>query len=180
VKTFDDPEREKWQQPEKVILALAIKPDQAIADIGAGTGYFAFRIAAAEPKCKIYAADIEQEMIDYMSKIATKKKVCNLIPTLISANSPNLPEKIDLVIVVDTYHHIDNRTKYFSQLRQLLRPGGRIAIIDFTAESPVGPPKQHRISKEEVIKELSLAGLKLDQDLKILPNQYFVIFRSMK
>lgn len=178
VKVFDDPKRDAWQRPEKVVSALSVEPNQVVADIGAGTGYFAFRIAQAHPTAKVYAADVEKEMVDYLAKTVKERAIPNVIPFQINPSTPDLPERIDLALVVDTYHHIDNRSNYFKQLGSRLTPNGRVAIIDFTMESPEGPPKKHRITKEEVVKELAAAGLRLDKEVNELPHQYFLIFRS--
>jgi SAM-dependent methyltransferase len=101
-----------------------------------------------------------------------------LVPILASAESSNLPEPVDLVIVVDTYHHIDNRITYFSKLRASLRPNGRLAIVDFKADSPEGPPPEHRIPLEKVTSELEAAGYTLVATHLFLPRQYFLVFHA--
>jgi|AGTN01.1.fsa_nt_gi Methylase involved in ubiquinone/menaquinone biosynthesis len=177
VKVFDDPKRDKWQRPEKVVSALNVEPKQIVADIGAGTGYFSFRIAKSQPEAKVYAADVEKEMVDYLTKVVKERAIPNVIPFQIKPGTPDLPERIDLALVVDTYHHIDDRVSYFSELRSRLRPDGRVAIIDFTMDSPEGPPRKHRILKEDLVKELSAAGFCLDNEVDELPYQYFLIFK---
>lgn len=177
VKKFDDPARAKWQKPDDVIKALKLEPNCTIADIGAGTGYFSLRIAKADPTVKVYAADVEPDMVDYMKKQSRMRSLPNHIALKISSDKPDLPKPVDLVLVVDTFHHIDDRTRYFKLLKEKLKANGRIAIIDFTAESPEGPPPEHRISKAEVEKEMKEAGYRLDQDIKLLPYQYFLTFK---
>lgn len=179
VKVFDDPKRDKWQMPEKVVSALKVEPKQIVADIGAGTGYFSFRIAKSQPSAKVYAADVEKEMVDYLAKTVKERAIPNVIPFQIQAGTPDLPERIDLALVVDTYHHIDDRASYFKELRSRLRPNGRVAIIDFTMASPEGPPKKHRILKDDVVKELAAAGFHLDKEVNELPYQYFLIFKPI-
>jgi len=88
-----------------------------------------------------------------------------------------LPAKINLVIIVNTYHHIDDRIRYFKKLKDLLLPGGRLAIVDFTKASTMGPPVEHRISKDQVEAELNEAGFDLSEDLDLLPNQHFLVFK---
>ncbi|HET9024431.1 MAG TPA: class I SAM-dependent methyltransferase [Burkholderiaceae bacterium] len=176
-KVFDDPARDAWQKPHEVVQALELKPDTVVADIGAGTGYFAVRLAHMTPKGRVYAVDIEPDMVKYLGERAQKSGLKNLTPVLGTPGDPRLPEKVDLVLMVDVYHHIDQREAYFRELAGRLKPGGRIAIIDFTRESPVGPPPASRIAANEVMAEMKLAGYVLTNEHKILPNQYFLEFK---
>lgn len=175
-KVFDDPERDKWQLPEKVVEALNIRPKDVVADIGAGTGYFAFRIAKAQPAAKVYAADVEKDMLEFLAAESKRQNSKNVIPFEIKTTKPELPEKISVVLVVDTFHHIDSRVQYFKDLKSSLAKNCRIVIIDFTDKSPVGPPQDHRIDKKEVIAELEEAGFRLSKEHDFLPNQYFLEF----
>ena len=100
------------------------------------------------------------------------------MPMQASADAANLPEPVDVALVVDTYHHIGNRTQYFAKLKSSLRPAGRLVIIDFKADSPTGPPVQHRISAERVTQELEVAGYALVDTLQFLPRQYCLIFAT--
>ncbi|RTL46115.1 MAG: methyltransferase domain-containing protein [Candidatus Melainabacteria bacterium] len=178
VKIFDDPARDRWQKPEAVIPALNIHNNDRVADIGAGTGYFSLRIARAFPSVTVYAADVEPDMIDYMKKQTKKELLPNHKPLKVKPNEIHFPRKVNLILVVDTYHHIDDRVKYFSALKKQLRRNGKIAIIDFTAESPEGPPLEHRISKEKLVAEMNTAGFAVSEDISLLPNQYFLIFQT--
>jgi ubiquinone/menaquinone biosynthesis C-methylase UbiE len=176
-KKFEDPARDAWQKPDEVVSALKLQSADKIADIGAGTGYFAWRLAKAIPQGRVYAVDVEKDMIDYLKEVGTKKNLSNLIPIHGTATDPKLPEKVNVALVVDTYHHIDSRPEYFRQLRQSLLPDARLVIIDFHEKSEEGPPPEHRLRKEEVISELKEAGYQLEDTLHFLPNQYFLIFR---
>ncbi len=176
VKKFDDPARDEWQKPDEVIKALKIGENDKIADIGAGTGYFSLRIAQAYPSVKVYAADVEPSMVKYLKKKTQMKGLSNHFPIKVRTDRADLPSKVNLVIVVDTYHHIDDRDTYFSEMKKVLFPEGRIAIIDFTSDSPEGPPTKHRISKSDLQEEMKKAGYALDQDISLLPYQYFLIF----
>jgi len=177
VEKFDAPARNDWQKPDQVIQALNLKDTDRIADIGAGTGYFSLRIARAHPSVTVYATDVEPDMIKYLEEQTQKEGLHNHIPILIKPNNIHLPEKVNIVIVVDTYHHIDDRVSYFAKLKKQLLPDNKIAIIDFSAESPEGPPPEHRISKEALIEEMKNAGYSVEKELTFLPNQYFVIFK---
>jgi SAM-dependent methyltransferase len=173
---FDDPKRDAWQKPHEVIEALALKSDAVVADIGAGTGYFAARLANMLPRGQIYAIDIEPDMVKYLAERARRENLPNVKAITASADDPHLPTSVDVMLLVDVYHHIDNRENYFSRLRSSLNPGGRLVIIDFTLDSPDGPPKQMRIAPKTVKDELSKAGYVLRKEHAFLPRQYFLEF----
>jgi cyclopropane fatty-acyl-phospholipid synthase-like methyltransferase len=173
---FDDPKRDEWQKPQEVIAALALAPDARVADLGAGTGYFAVRLARAVARGRVYGVDVEPDMVRYLGERALREGLANVTAVQASAADPKLPEPVDLVLVVDTYHHIGSRETYFRNLRSALRPGGRVAIIDFTDRSPVGPPKSARIAPGRVQAEMRSAGYTLVQDHALLPYQYFLVF----
>ncbi len=177
-KQFDNPERDAWQKPDEVVEALGLTPAMSVADIGAGTGYFAARIAKRVAQGKVFAADIEPDMVRYLGERAGREHLANIVPVQTGDDAANLPEPVDLILVVDTYHHIGNRTRYFAKLLASLRPGGRLVIIDFKADSPNGPPVQHRIPPEKVAEELGAAGYALSETRPILPRQYFLVFQK--
>jgi SAM-dependent methyltransferase len=177
---FDDPDRDAWQQPREVIKALALKPDALVADIGAGTGYFTVRLARVVRAGKVYAADLEPQMVKHLEVRAKREKLPNVIPVQAALDDPRLPEPVDLALFVDVYHHIDDRRAYFERLKRALKPGGRIAIIDFTLDSEIGPPPRARVSPERVKSELAAAGYRLGDELTFLPNQYFLVFTTQK
>jgi len=176
-KVFDDPQRDAWQKPHEVIQALKLKPDAVVADIGAGTGYFAVRFAHMVPKGRVYAVDAEPDMVRYLGERAKRSGLGNLTAVQAQPGSPKLPGPVDLAILVDVYHHIDDREQYFRRLQNSLKPGARLAIIDFRLDSPVGPPRPARIAPEQVKAEMKRAGYLLAEDHGFLPNQYFLIFR---
>jgi SAM-dependent methyltransferase len=179
-KMFDDPERDKWQKPHEVIQALALKPDAIIADIGSGTGYFSVRLSHMVPKGRIYGVDIEPDMVKYLANRAKQSGLNNLIAVQAVPDDPRLPEKVDLMIIVDTYHHIEGRDRYFRELHHYLKPRGRIAIIDYRMDAPGGPPKSARSTPEAIEAELKAVGYVLVQTHDFLPRQYFLIFQSTK
>ena len=174
---FDDPKRDAWQKPHEVIQALALKPDAVIADIGAGTGYFSARLANMVPKGRIYAVDTEPEMVKHLAQRAKREGLKNLIAVAARADDAKLPQKADLAIFVDVYHHVENRQRYFRKLAESLKPEGRIAVIDFRMDSPDGPPKAARIEPDRVKAEMKSAGYELVQEHAFLPRQYFLVFR---
>ncbi|MBI2959731.1 MAG: class I SAM-dependent methyltransferase [Betaproteobacteria bacterium] len=176
-KVFDDPGRDASQKPREVIQALALKSDSVVADIGAGTGYFAVRFARAAPKGRVYGVDVEPDMVKYLAKRAEREGLKNLTAVLAGADDPRLPEKVDLVVTVNVFHHLPDRERYFRNLRGSLKPGGRVAIIDHSMASREGPPRSMRISPERVKKELKSAGYAFVQQHGFLPGQYFLVFR---
>jgi SAM-dependent methyltransferase len=177
---FDDPKRDAWQKPHEVIQALALKPDAVIADIGSGTGYFSVRLAHMVPKGRVYGVDIEPDMVKYLAERAKREGLKNLIAVTGAPGDPLLPEKVDLILMVDTYHHIEDRDRYFRTLHDSLKPGGRIAIIDFRMDSPDGPPKSARSTSDGIKAELNRVDCTLVQEHAFLPNQYFLIFEQAK
>jgi cyclopropane fatty-acyl-phospholipid synthase-like methyltransferase len=175
-KMFDDPARDAWQMPDRVIAALGLKPGQAVADIGSGTGYFAVRLARSAAAPKVYGADIEPGMVKYLRDRAAKEGLSNIVSIQAAPDSPNLPEPVDVVLIVDTYHHIGEREAYFRKLAKSLKPGGRVAIIDFKPDSPEGPPKEFRFAAEQFKSEMSKAGYRLQAEYTFLPRQQFLVF----
>ena len=174
---FDDPARDAWQKPHEVIGALGLSAGASVADIGAGTGYFAVRLAHMVSGGKVYAVDTEPDMVKYLAERASKSGLTNLIALQGTPASPNLPAKVDLVLLVDVFHHIGDRVRYFRDVRASLTAGGKVAIIDFRADSPVGPPAQARLAPQQVIDEMVQAGYALDKTQDFLPNQYFLTFK---
>jgi cyclopropane fatty-acyl-phospholipid synthase-like methyltransferase len=173
---FEDPARDAWQKPEEVIAALALPPDAKAADIGSATGYFAVRLARALPQGHVYGVDIEADMARYLTERARREGLGNLTAVLGEPADPKLPEPVDLVLVVNTYHHISERTAYFRKLRGSLTPRGRVAIIDVRKGQPKGPPEQYRLEPAQVRQELEAAGYRFAGEHGFLPNQYFLLF----
>lgn len=175
-KSFDDPARDEWQMPGRVIDALALAPGQVVADIGAGTGYFTVRLAKASARPKVYAVDIEAAMVTYVRQRAAKEGLTQVVAVLGTATSANVPEPVDVVLVVDTYHHIPNRQMYFRELRKSMKPTARLAIIDFRKGAPSGPPEEFRFTAEQITAELKPAGFALRAQHDFLPRQLFLIY----
>lgn len=177
-RVFDDPQRDAWQKPHEVISALELESDAVIADIGSGTGYFAVRFARMVPKGRVYGVDTEPGMVKYLALRAQREGLRNVVAVSGSSDDAHLPEAADLIILVDVFHHIEDRERYFRRLAASLKPGGRIAIIDFRLDSPQGPPRRVRIAPERVKADLNRAGYVLVQEHAFLPMQYFLVFRA--
>lgn len=175
-KRFEDPGRDAWQRPEEVIAALGLPPDAKVADVGSATGYFAVRLARAVPQGHVFGVDVEPDMARYLGERARQEGLGNLTAVLGEPADPKIPEPVDLVLLVNTYHHIEGRQAYFRQLLGSLTPRGRVAIIDFRKGQPMGPPEESRLAPEAVRREMEAAGYRFVEEHGFLPNQYFLLF----
>lgn len=174
-KSFDNPERDAWQQPDAVIAALGLAPAMTVADVGAGTGYFTVRLARAVPQGQVIATDIEPDMVRYLNERAQKEQLSNVRAVLAGAADPKLPPaSADRILVVDVWHHIEDRAHYAAGLAAALRPGGQVAIVDFTQEANHGPPKEMRLLPEAIMADLRGAGLDAQLSPTKLPDQFIV------
>lgn len=176
---FESPERAAWQKPDEVVAALEVRPGMTVADVGAGTGYFSVRFAAAVGEGgAVLAADIEPAMVGYLRDRAEEEGLGNLVPVLASAADPRIPAgAADLIFICDTWHHIGDRVNYARRLAGDLAPGGRVAILDFLpGDLPVGPPAGHKMSAGEVKAEMDEAGFRLAAAPDLLPYQYLLVF----
>jgi arsenite methyltransferase len=176
---FDDPARDEWQKPATVVAALGIRPGMTLADLGAGTGYFSRHLSAAVgPDGTVFAVEPEPKLLAYLRDRAEREKTANVVPVLASLDDPRLPPRaVDVVLVVDTFHHIDGRVAYFRRLRRVLRDGGRVAIVDWHARPlPVGPPPEHKLARDQVVDEMRAAGYALVAEPDVLPYQYVLVF----
>ncbi|MBZ5578970.1 MAG: class I SAM-dependent methyltransferase [Acidobacteriia bacterium] len=171
-KVLEDPSRDEWQKPHEVVMALNLKSTDVIADIGAGTGYFARRFA--NHAGKVYAVDIDRELL----AIAEKGAPANLTTVLAAPDDPRLPaHSVDIIFICDVLHHIENRAAYYPKLAETLKQGGRIVVIEFyKKDMPIGPPASMKLSDAEVISEFRNAGFTLAKRLDILPYQYYLFF----
>ena len=174
--TFDAPERDGWQMPERVVETLALAPNAEVADLGAGTGYFSMRLARAVPEGHVHAIDVEPSMVRHLANRAAEERLTNVRAIEGTATETGLSQTVDLVLVVDTFHHIATRPVYFAAVRAQLNPGGRVVIIDFQMDSEMGPPREFKIAPEIVEAEMREAGFRLSASHAFLPEQYFLEF----
>ena len=173
---FDDPARDAWQKPDVVVAALDLAPGMTVADIGAGTGYFEARLAAAVgARGKVIAVDVEPDMVRYLGERAAREKTPNIEPKLGTPDDPGLtPASVDRILIVDTWHHVPARDAYAATLKAALKPGGQIFVVDFTLETSKGPPRAHRLGPMVVVAELTQGGLRASVVEAGLPDQYIV------
>ncbi len=171
---LEDPGRDAWQKPHEVVMALKLRPEEVVADLGSGSGYFTRRFA--HHVAKVYAVDIDAGLL----KLIAKDGLANVETVLATADDPKLPpNSVDTIFICDVLHHIENRAAYYPKLARALRPGGRIAIVDFyKRELPVGPPVAMKLTPELVTRELAQAGFRKTASEDFLPYQYFLVFKK--
>ncbi|MCC6217700.1 MAG: methyltransferase domain-containing protein [Polyangiaceae bacterium] len=176
-KVFDDPARDAWQKPDEVVRWLALAPTDLVVDLGAGTGYFTVRLARAVPKGKVVALDVEANMVKFVEARAAKEQLTNIVARVTPADRPAIEERPNVVLIVNTYHHLTDRQPYLREIAKTLAPKGRIVVVDFRkGDLPVGPPDAHKIAPEAVTAEMKAAGLSLCGALDTLPHQYVLAY----
>ena len=171
--------RDRWQQPERVIAALSLEHGNQVADIGSGTGYFTFRLAdAAGPDGRVYAVDIDEQLVEHLTERARDEGYPNVETVLAAPDDPRLePGSIDLVFTCNTFHHIEDRIAYFARVRTLLRPGGRVAIVE-------GRPGwfhwlfPHATAPDEIRRDMEAAGYRRLDSHDWLSQQSFQVFTA--
>jgi len=175
IKRFESKERDEYQQPEKVLAYLGDIEGKTIMDIGAGSGYFSVKLAYKG--AKVIAADVDDDFQEFIRKRIKKEEIKNIELRKIPFDSPELKDnEVDMVFVVNTYHHIENRSDYFSKVKKGLSENGELVIVDFfKTETPVGPPVKHKVSIDEIIAELKKAGYSsYEVEVDLLPYQFII------
>jgi ubiquinone/menaquinone biosynthesis C-methylase UbiE len=159
--------------------ALGIKAGEVIADIGAGSGYFTIRVAQhVGPQGRVYAVDINKDMMAHLEKRMRDLKVTNVTQILARPNDPLLPEPVDRFLIVDVWHHIEDQPGYLAVMKKHLEPGGQVIMIDFhKRDLPVGPPTSMKIAREDLIKQMQANGFEVAAEHTFLPYQYFLVFK---
>lgn len=178
---LERPSREITERPQQVVEALDLKPTDIVADIGAGTGYFSFRMASLIPEGKVLAVDIQPEMIDIINFLKTESKIINVEPILASINNPNLPKtSIDLALMVDAYHEFEYPREVMEGIVQALKPGGRVVLVEYRGENPLILIKAiHKMKQKQVRKEMKAVGLQWRETKNFLPHQHMMIFEKV-
>ena len=179
IAALEDPARDAWQKPHEVITALGLQPGETIADIGAGSGYFALRFAHhVGPSGRVFAVDVSRDMLTYLERRAAEAELENVQTVLAPPDDPQLPAgSVDRVFVCDVWHHIEAQEGYLARLRKALRPSGEVVMVDFhKRDLPVGPPSSMKIAREDLITQLEANGFRLVREHTFLPYQYFLVF----
>jgi SAM-dependent methyltransferase len=177
---LERPDRARWQRPDAVVAALGLAGSETIADVGAGSGYFSFRLAAAVPNGAVIATDVEPEMIRHIHHKAMSEGIRNLRVELGKPDDPGVPAAADWVLLCDVLHHVVDRPTWLAKLAGEMKAGARLALIEFKeGPLPEGPPEAAKIAKAELVALVTHAGLRLAADKPdLLPYQSFLVFHK--
>jgi arsenite methyltransferase len=177
IKLLESERRIEGLQVAKVVDALKVRPDDRVCDLGAGSGLFTRPLARkAGGKGVVYAVDIDSELLKHVERTAQEQKIANIKPILASETDPKLPESVDLITIIDTLHHIGNQAGYLKGLKKYLRPGGRVAVIDFSRDWPAGHEKMI-YTVGDLDGWMTAAGFKRVEQHDFLDNNFFVVYR---
>ena len=173
IAALEDPKRDAYQKPQEVLAALALKPGEIIADIGAGSGYFALRLAQHVGAAgHVYGVDISPDMIRHLNQRIHEAGLVNISTILAQPGNPLLPRPVDRVLFVNVWHHVEDQAGYLGLLKKTLKPGGQIVMIDFhKRDLPVGPPAAMKIAREDLIRQMTSQGFALRTEHTFLPYQ---------
>lgn len=177
---LDRPAREAQEKPELLVSSLPLEPTDTVADIGAGTGYFTFRISPLVPKGQVLAVDIQPEMLAIIRRRMDERRVTNVTPVLGAVTDPHLPENgVDLVLMVDAYHEFSHPREMMEAVVRALKPGGLVVLIEYRGEDPgVRRKPLHKMTVAQARKELAVVGLRWRETRDILPQQHFMVFEK--
>lgn len=177
-KGLESPQREQWQQPDRVVAALGLQQGDIVADVGAGSGYFTFRLAKVVGSGgKVYAVDIQEEMLAYIRAKMQKTGITNIVPVRSAPIDPMLPAaSCNSILLVNTYHELVDPVALMKNLRQALKPGGTIAIVNWN-ESVTR--KKLYVPMDLVVEQMKLAGFRLSKSHDFLERQYFLVFSQL-
>jgi precorrin-6B methylase 2 len=176
---LERPEREEEEKPSLVLKAIQLKPEDVVADIGAGTGYFSWRMAKEVPKGTVYAVDIQPEMLQLLKRRLANLQVTNVVPVLGTISDPKLPENAVDLVMVDVYHEFSHPYEMLSAITRSLKKGGRVVFVEYRAEDPNVPIKAvHKMSEAQVKKEAAVHPLKWIETINTLPRQHIIIFEK--
>jgi SAM-dependent methyltransferase len=177
---LDRADRAAWQKPDEVIAALDLRGTETVMDLGAGSGYFAFRLAKALPRGRVIAADIEPEMIRHIHHKVMTENVRNIEAKLIEPADPTPPDGVDLVFVCDVLHHVTDRPTWLAKITHAMQSGAELVLIEFKEGDLLeGPPESVKIPRDDLVALVTQAGLVLaSEQADLLPYQTFLVFRK--
>jgi ubiquinone/menaquinone biosynthesis C-methylase UbiE len=177
---LERPEREREERTDLLLKEMELQPTDVVADVGAGSGYFTFRLAPLVPRGKVLAVDIQQEMLQKIRDAKPKAGAANVETVLGSTTDPNLPaDSVDVALFVDAYHEFSHPYEMMVSIRKALKPGGRVVLVEYRAEDPKVPIRpRHKMTQAQAIKEMEAAGLEFVANKKSLPQQHLLIFRK--
>ena len=171
-------EREMEENTSQLLKNLAVKPGMVVADIGAGSGYHSTLLSKMVGNGKVYAVDIEPEMIAYLNERIKQEKLSRIVPVLSTEKNVALPENsVDIILLVDVYHEFSFPYEMALSMRSALKPGGKLVLVEFRTEDPTVPIKAiHKMSEKQSVKELKAAGFIFEQNISTLPWQHCMVF----
>ncbi len=175
------PERESEERPDQALDAIGIQPGSTVADIGAGVGYFTWRMAErVGAGGVVYGEDIQEPMLDRFALNIAARHLTNVRAVLGTAEDPKLPKNsIDLVLLADVYHEFSEPEKMLDRIREALKPGGRIVFLEYRAEDPNVPIRtEHKMTVAQVRAEVQPEGYRFDRTIEVLPEQHIIVFRK--
>ncbi len=180
IEYLDQPARATWQRPDEVVKALGLEGNEVLADVGAGSGYFTFRFAAALPRGKVVATDVDPEMVRHVHHKVKAEHLANVEVVLAGASDPKIPPEADVAFVCDVIHHVEDRDAWLRKGFSEMKPGARLVVIEFKeGKLPQGPPEKVKIPKAKLVSMLSGLGLELRVDRPdLLPYQHFLVFEK--
>lgn len=176
-KRWNDPGRDRWQHPEEIVAALALKPGATAADIGAGTGYMVAHLSRAVGRSgTVIAVDAEAAMIDYLTKRSADLGQAKVVPRQVGLQDPEFrADEVDGVLMLDVWHHIEGREAYAGKVFKGLQPGGRFVVVDYEIDAEGGPPKVMRLEPGQVVRELEAAGFRAEVVRESMPKHYMIV-----
>jgi SAM-dependent methyltransferase len=177
---LERPERATSELPARVVSAMNLRPSDAVADLGAGTGYFTFRIAPQVPRGTVYAVDIQPEMLEEIRRIMKARSIGNVVPVRGTARDPKLPAgRVDAALMVDAYHEFAYPREMMLGVRRALRPGGRVYLVEYRREDSTVPIKPlHKMTQRQAVREMRTVGLRHLRTEDVLPRQHLMIFEK--
>ena len=174
---LEGPDREAWQRPQQIMDALQIGEESVVADLGAGGGWFTIRLARRAVNGRVYAEDIQPEMIESIDRRVKREGLTNVKVILGSPSDPALPEPVDAVLIVDAYHEIEAPVVLLANVAKALKMKGRLGIVNFKMDGGgPGPPPEERVDPERIIRDAQSAGLRLLSRNNFLRYQYLLVF----
>ncbi len=178
---LERPERAAEERPEWLVADLHLEPSMVVADIGAGSGYLTRRLARHVPKGRVYAVDVQPEMVDFLKAIAAERDFKNVVPILGTPDDVRVPAaSLDIAVLVDVYHELEFPAEVMRSILRALKPGGRVVFVEYRAEDPAVPIKAlHKMSEAQVRREMSDLPLVFERSSERLPLQHLLVFKKV-
>jgi ubiquinone/menaquinone biosynthesis C-methylase UbiE len=175
---LERPNRYREERADLLLHSLQLKPNDVVADIGAGSGYFTFRISPKVPQGQVLAVDVQEEMIVLLKEKRQERNALNVTPILATPRNPNLPPaSVDIALIVDAYHEFSFPKEVMEHIVSALKPDGRLVLVEYRGEDPsIAIKPLHKMTEQQAVAEMNAAGLRLKENKKVLPQQHFMVF----